>query len=129
MSAMPASDQISPPQQNDASCQKPTLESSFASQGGAKAYLATSHPQPMQLIVRWGIRMVHPGFDALFLQFPIFRRSVEVETHKHRQRQDYTRNGASHEPRPSFRDFFPADERLHKPAHMNFPSHQTLNFE
>jgi hypothetical protein len=75
--------------------QKPTLATSFASQGGAKAYLATSHPQPMQIIVRWGIRMLHPGFDALFLQFSVFRRSVEVETHRHRQRQDYT-NGASH---------------------------------
>jgi hypothetical protein len=76
--------------------QKLTFATSLASQGRAKAYFATSHPQLMQFIIRWSILMIHPGFDALFLQFSIFRRSVEVETYKHRQRQDYTRNGASH---------------------------------
>jgi hypothetical protein len=55
--------------------QKPTLAISLVSQGRAKANLATSHPQPMQVIVRWGIRMIHAGFDALILQSSVFRRS------------------------------------------------------
>jgi hypothetical protein len=96
MSGLPSEATQKPTSLNRRFAQKLTLATSLASQGNAKAYFATSHPQLTQIIVRWSIRMIHPGFDALFLQFSVFRRSVEVETYKHRQRQDYTHNGASH---------------------------------
>jgi hypothetical protein len=63
-------------------------------QGRPKAYPATIHPQSMQLIVRWGIRVIHSGFDALFLQTSIFRRSVEIEPDKRRQHKGDEKNSA-----------------------------------
>jgi hypothetical protein len=67
-----------------------------ASQGGAKAYLATRHPQAVQIIVGRGIRMPDTGFDALFFQLSVFPRTKKVETDKRRHHQDYNHNGASH---------------------------------